>query len=153
MICVYDTVMTGKPETFRRYGITYHLEKRFRMGNRVFYSFVAPGAEKILVVPEFAIQYREAENKCLKYAAGKTLQDYQRLIKRDFNRCFVMDIVPNGDSKTGMMYTITTDYKDIRITFEYMNDTLAIAPEFEIRDHNLFGNDIIVAMNIDMEDE
>lgn len=153
MICVYDTAMTGKPDTFRRYGVTYHLEKRFRMGNRVFYSFIAPGVEKILVVPGFALQYREAENKCLKYPTGKTLEDYQRLIKRDFNRYIVTDVMPNDDSRTGQVHTITVDYKDIQVTFEYMNDILTIAPEFEIRDNNIFGNGIVVAMNIDMEDE
>lgn len=153
MICVYDTAMTGRPDTFRRYGITYHLEKRFRMGNRVFYSFIAPGAEKILVVPEFAQQYREVEAKCLKYPVGKTLQDYQRLIRRDINRFIVNDIVPNDESSTGMMHTITAEYKDILVTFEFMNDTLSVAPEFEIRDNNIFGNGIVVAMNIDMEDE
>lgn len=152
MICVYDTAMTGKPDTFRRYGVTYHLEKRFRMGDRTFYSFIAPGAEKILVIPGFAIQYRDAEKKCLKYPTGKTLQDYQRMIKKDFNHYIVTDVVPNDESETGMMHTITTEYKDIRVTFAYINDTLTIEPEFEILSNNLFGEGIVVAMNIDMEE-
>ena len=152
MIFVYDTVLTGKPEVFRRYGITYHLEKRFRMGNRTFYSYIAPGAEKILVIPGFAQQYREAEAKCRKYGTGKSLEDYQRLIRRDINRFIVTEEVPNDDSRTGVMHNIYAVYKDIQVTFEYMNDILGIAPEFEIVEDNIFGNGIVVAMNINMED-
>ena len=152
MICVYDTVMTGMPATFRRYGVTYHLEKRFRMGDKVFYSFVADGQEKVLVVPGFAQQYREAEAKCQKFGKGKSFEEYVRLVKRNINNFVVLDKVPSDEDETGLINTITADYKDIRVTFECTNSGIKIAEEFEIRDNNIFGNGIVVLMNMNMEE-
>ena len=152
MICVYDTVITGMPETFRRYGITYHLEKRFKMGDKVFYSFIASGKEKVLVIPGFAQQYREAEAKCQKFGKGKSIEDYKRLVRRNINNFIVVDTVPNDESETGSMFMISAEYKDIYVTFECMNGEIRISDEFEIRDNNIFGNGIVVLMNMNMEE-
>ena len=61
--------------------------------------------------------------------------------------------MPNDQSADGVMIVVTTAYLDIQIQFEFMNNTLRLSPEFEILENNLFGNNIIVIMNLDMEGE
>jgi hypothetical protein len=41
---------------------------------------------------------------------------------------------------------------DIRLTFEFIDEKLIMAEEFEIISNNIFGNGIIVSMNIKTED-
>ncbi len=152
MIFIYDTVMQPKITTFKRYGINYKLEKRFKMGDKTFYSFIHPGAEKILIVPEFAKQYYELETKCMKFGTGKTLKECIQYIKKNINSCFAIENVQNENGSDGMSRDITVEYKDINAVLTFTHGGLLIAPEFEIRDNNIFGNGIIVSMNMDMEE-
>ena len=150
MTYVYDMTMNDKRITsFKRYGATFRLEKKFVMGDRVFYSFTSPGMEKILVVPGFAEQYRELEAKLAAFNCKSDLNACRRWIKKNISSSFTEEEFPTELSESGNMLVIGFDYKDIRATFEYMNDTLSIGQEFEIRDNNLFGNGIVVSMNVD----
>jgi len=151
MIYVYDSIPEKGDTTFKRYGVNYKLERRFKMGNHNFWSFVHPGYEKILLVPDFAVQYREVEKKFLKFGQGKKLEDFILLIKRYICRIPVVEDMPDEDSKTGIAQHITCDYKDIQVTFDFRNNELIFSKEFEIMDNNVFGNGIVVLMDMDME--
>ena len=152
MIFIYDTVMQPKATTFKRYGINYKLEKCFSMGDKMFYSFIHPGAEKILIVPEFAKQYHELEAKCIKFGTDKTIDECIQYIKRNINSCFVIENVLSDEASNGLTQLITVEYKDINVVLTFAYGMLTIAPEFEIRDNNIFGNGIVVSMNMDMEE-
>lgn len=152
MIYVYDMAMNGKRvASFKRYGVRYKLEKKFMMGDREFYSYVCPGREKILVVPGFAEQYREAEAKLAKYNGERTYEAYRKWVAKNINHTYSEEDFPTLESATGVMKVIGAEYLDIHVTFEYLNGKLRIGDEFEIRDHNIFGNGIVVQMNIDMK--
>ncbi len=151
MIYVYDMAFNGKRVlSFKRYGVRYKLEKKFMMGTREFYSFTCPGREKILVVPGFAEQYREVEAKLAKYSGDGSLESYKKWIRKNINTYFTEEDFPTEASSTGMMKVLGADYLDIRVTFEYLNDRMRLGEEFEIRDHNIFGNGIVVQMNVNM---
>ena len=153
MIYVYDMVMNEKRITsFKRYGARYKLEKKFVMGDRTFYSFIAPGMEKILVVPGFAEMYRELEVKLSKYTGGTDFDSYKKWIQKNINHYVTVEDFPTEESSNGIMRVVSVDYKDIRATFEYLNDSMRIGQEFEIRDNNIFGNGIVVLMNMNMEE-
>jgi len=153
MIYVYDMVMNKERITsFKRYGIKYHLERKFLMGNREFYSFIAPGAEKILVVPGFAEMYRDVEAMLNRYNGDSTYNAYIKWVKKNVNQRITEEDIPSSESTNGVIKTVVCDYKDIRVTFEYLNGKMRISQEFEIRDHNIFGNGIVVLMNIDMNE-
>ncbi|MCQ2435592.1 MAG: hypothetical protein MJ101_01655 [Clostridia bacterium] len=153
MIYVYDTIVTKETKKLHRYGATYKLEQKFRMGTRQFYSYICPGMEKILVVPAFAEMYREAERIISKFGKGKNEDQYLELIQKHVSRFVTAEEFPNDESETGIMMVYTVEYKDIRVGFEYMNHELKIANEFEIRDNNIFGNGIVVSMNLDEEED
>lgn len=148
---VYDQPLSNNEKTFTRYGAVYRLEKRFRMGSRVFYSFISPGMDKLLVVPVFARQYKELETKAEKFPTGKPYDEYKRLVRFHFNPDVDEEEIPNEESSNGIMKVITFNYKDIRASFLYMNNALKIGPEFEIIDNNLFGNGVVVNMDLDGE--
>lgn len=150
MIYVYDSIPDKDDTTFKRYGVNYKLERRFKMGNHTFISFVHPGYEKILVVPDFAIQYREVEKKYLRFGKEKKLEEFLVLIKKGICRTPVVEDIPDDESKTGIAQHITCDYKDIQVTFDFRNNTLFFSKEFEILDNNVFGNGVVVLMDMDM---
>jgi len=151
--CIYDTPTQENMDTFKRYGITFKLEKKLRMGDRYFYSYVASGMEKLVVVPGFVEQYYEVDAKVKKFYPGKPLDAYLRLIKKNICTEFTVDEMPTDESEDGKLYAITCEYKDITVVLEYLNNSLRVAGEFEIRQNNIFGNGIVVAMNLGMEDE
>ncbi len=153
MIYIYDRTIEPYETTIRRYGATYTLEKVTRMGEQKFFSFVSSGREKILVVPRFAEQYFQAEKIFDKFKNCKKLETCINHIKRGFNRYVVVEEFPNEDSETGIMIMITVDYMDIRLQFQFMNNELSLYPEFEILNNNIFGNGVVVTMNLNMEDE
>lgn len=153
MIYVYDTVLQPYESTLKRYGVSYRLEKVSRMGEQRFFTFTAPGHEKILVVPRFAEQYRHIEKLYQRFASCRRLETCLRHIKQEISRQVVKEEVPNDQSANGVMIVMTTVYADIQIQFEFMNNTLRLNPEFEILENNLFGNNVIVIMNLNMEGE
>lgn len=151
MIYIYDSIVGPMDKTFKRYGATYKLEKRSRMGDNVFYSFVYPGMEKLLVVPRFAEQYREAEAILKKFAKNKSFEDYLKMVQRQIDRQATYDEYPDEDSETGVMQVIVANYKDIQIQFDCMNRKLKLQDEFTIMQNNIFGNGNTVLMNMNME--
>lgn len=153
MIYVYDTVFKDTPvKTFKRYGITFKLEKKNVMGKSVYYSFVAPGMEKILVIPGFAEQYHEAEAKLKRAPHDVSLKDARRWIQRSFSPPVEEDEFPTEESDNGVVTVMKVEYRDITLTFEYLNNNLRLNTTFEIRDNNIFGNGIEVAMYTDVEE-
>ncbi len=151
MIYIYDTVVAPYETKLRRYGATYTLENRTRMGDQQFYTFGASGRESLLIVPRFAEQYKEVEKFCQKYTYCRKLETCKAHIHREISRYLKVDKMPNSDSETGIMWAITAEYKDIKVEFDYMNNRLTLNPEFEIISNNLFGNGIVVLMNMNME--
>ncbi|NCB52306.1 MAG: hypothetical protein EOM54_10545 [Clostridia bacterium] len=151
MIYIYDTVIEPYQTALKRYGTTYKLENRTRMGDQVFYTFTAPGQEKILVIPHFAELYKQVE-RFYKRCSCKKLEVCISHIKKELNKQIILEEFPNENSETGIMTVISVDYFDIRVQFEYMNHHLAFSPEFEIMNNNIFGNGVVVIMNMDMED-
>lgn len=149
MIYIYDSIVEPNTKTFSRYGATFKLEKRSKMGNKMFYSFVYPGMQKLLVVPEFAEQYREAETIINKFPPNREFEDYMKRFTRQIDKYASSEEFPTDESETGTMHVITADYKDIRIQVDYMNKKLTLSDEFEIVKNNLFGNGITVLMNME----
>lgn len=153
MIYVYDTVIKEGQKTLKRYGAVYRFEKRFRMGDRLFYSFLCSGREKMLVVPQFAEQYRNVE--AIAHAKLKPEKDfdyYLKGIKKYIDPDCIVEQYPAEESATGTMEVITCRYKDIQVTFEYMNNEITLTSEMTINSSNLFGDGIVVQMNVDMEE-
>lgn len=152
MIYIYDRVIHDFETKIKRYGAYYTLENRTRMGDQFFYTYSAPDRESLLFVPRFAEQYKEVEKFCQKFSYCKKLETCKAHIQREINHYVKMDKMPNSESSTGIMHVIVADYKDIRVEFHYMNNRMTLSPEFEIISNNLFGNGIVVLMNINMED-
>ncbi len=150
MIYIYDTVIDPFTTKIKRYGAYYTLENRSRMGDQVFYTFKNSGREPLLFVPRFAEQYREVEKFCQKYTYCPRYETCLTHIRRDINKYIDVDDMPNEDSSTGIMKVMRAVYKDIRVDFEYMNNRMTLSPEFEIVSNNLFGNGIVVLMNLDV---
>ncbi len=152
MVYIYDKVIGEFETKIKRYGAYYTLENRTRMGDQLFYTFQSPDRESLLIVPRFAEQYREVEKFCQKYSYCKKLETCKAHIQRDINKYVKVDKMPNQDSSTGIMHVISAVYKDIKVEFNYMNNRMTLSQEFEIISNNLFGNGIVVLMNINMED-
>ncbi len=152
MIHIYDTVIEPYTTKIKRYGSYYHLDGRTRMGDQVFYTFKNSSREPLLVVPRFAEQYKEMEAFCRKFAYCPKFETCRSHITREVSKYIDVDDMPNDKSTTGIMKVIHVVYKDIRVQFEYMNNRLELSPEFEIISNNLFGNGIVVLMNINMEE-
>lgn len=150
MIYIYDAVIDKTATTFDRYGCTFKLEKRSRMGDREYYSFVYPGMQKLLVVPGFAQQYKEVEAKVSRFPKNKDFEDYLKCITRQIDKYATYEEFPTDESETGTMHVITADYKDIRIQADYMNKKLTLSDQFEIVKNNMFGNGITVLMNMEV---
>ncbi len=151
MIHVYDTVIDPYQTKVQRYGSTYTLENRSRMGDQVFYTFKNPNRESLLYVPRFAEQYREVEKFCVKHSYCAKFENCKAYIRQEISRYMTVDDMPNQDSSTGVMQLVTAVYKDIKVEFNYMNKHLTLSPTFEIVSNNLFGNGVVVTMNINME--
>ncbi len=150
MIHVYDTVIEPYATQIERYGAKYKLENKTKMENQYFYTFKAPDRETIIVIPRFAEQYREVEKFCKKYFYCKKLETCKVHIQRDISKTIKIDKMPNSDSATGIMYVISAVYKDISVSFNYMNNKMELAPEFEIVANNVFGNGIHVTMGLNV---
>lgn len=148
MIYIYDMVMNEKRITsFTRYTSHYKLERKFVMGTKVFYSFVCPGAQKILVIPGFAEQFKEVQQKLSRYRGGKGYDCYKRWILKELGEIDEEDDYPTQENEAGIMKVVTVLYKDIKVSFEYVNGKMRLIPEFEIYQNNIFGNGKIVVMN------
>lgn len=150
MIYIYDSIVEPNVKTFSRYGTTFKLEKRSKMGNNIFYSFVHPGMQKLLVVPGFAEQYREAEAIIKRFPPNRDFEDYMKRITRQIDKYATYEEFPTDESETGTMQVITADYKDIRIQADYIDKKLTLSDEFEIVKNNIFGNGITVLMNMEV---
>ncbi len=151
MIHIYDTVMDEFKTKIKRYGSYYTLDGRTKMGDQTFYTFKNPAREPLLIVPRFAEQYKEMEAFCLRNSYCPRFSTCLSRIKRDINKNIEVDDMPNNNSSTGVMKVIRVVYKDIKVQLEYMNNRLELSPEFEIIRNNLFGNGIVVLMNVNME--
>lgn len=152
MIYIYDRVLQPFETEIKRYGAHYTLDNRTRMGEQTFYTFKSPGRESLMLVPRFAEQYREVEKLCARFSYCKKLETCCGHIRREVNRRITTEQFPNEESATGTMTVITAEYKDIKAEFHYMNGRLTLSPEFEIISNNLFGNGVVVLMNLNMED-
>ncbi len=152
MVYIYDRIVEPFETKIRRYGANYTLENRTRMGDQIFYTFSAPDRESLLIVPRFAEQYREVEKFCQRYTFCKKFETCKSHIQREINKYVKVDKVPTKESSTGFMHIINVIYKDIKVEFDYMNNRMTLNPEFEIISNNLFGNGIVVLMNLNMED-
>lgn len=143
MVYVYDTELDINTVSLKRFGVTYRLEKHFKMGSREMASFIAPGEEKLLIIPRFIQQYRQVEKK-IQRISGKNYRDFAAYVERYIDPEHHDDELPTDESSTGWEKTMVCRYKDIRITLEYLNDAGRISKEFEIVENNLFGNGIVV---------
>ncbi len=152
MVYIYDRVIGQYETKLKRYGATYTLENRTRMGDQLFYTFHAPDREKLLFIPRFAEQYREVEKISQRYSYSKKLETCCGHIRKEINKHIDMEQQPCEDSDNGTMWVITAVYKDIKVEFQYMNNHMTLSPEFEIISNNIFGNGIVVLMNVNMED-
>lgn len=152
MIYIYDTVIARGQTELRRYGANYKLTHRHKMDKDYFYTFTTPGRETILVVPRFAMHYNELAEKTQRLGHGKSLEAYIKAIKKNISESFTLDEFVNNDSVTGTSTIIYVDCGDIQITYEYYNNELHLSDEFEIIRENLFGNGIVVLMNVNMEE-
>ena len=153
MIYVYDTLLDESTDTLRRYGVTFKREKRFRMGKALVYTFGSLGGEKILAIPTFAEQYREAETKFKRFGNKKSFEDYLKMIKSRIDSKAFVEEVTDRESETGKAMLVTARYKDIQIMFQYMNGELSYHDEFTICDNNPFGVGDIVWMNQETEED
>jgi hypothetical protein len=153
MLYVYDTLLDESVDTLQRYGVTFHREKRFRMGNAIVYTFGSTGGEKILAIPIFAEQYKQVEAKFNRFGKNKTYEEYLKLIRNRVDAKAFEEEIRDADSSTGKAMLVTARYKDIQIAFQYMNGVLTYHDEFTICANNPFGLGDVVWMNENTEDE
>lgn len=151
LMYVYDTVVAPYETTIHRYGGTYTLKNISRMDNQRFFKFECSGRESILVVPRFVEQFRAVEKVLDQFKPSKKEEAGLNFVRKHYDRHAVAEVVPNDLSATGQMTLITVKYEDIQLQFEYMNQQLTLVQEFEILDKNLFGNGIVVSLNINTE--
>ena len=151
MIYIYDTVIEPFQEEIQRYGALYTLKNRTKMGEQMFYTFGCSGRENLLIVPRFAEQYRQVERIYTRFNPSKKVETSINHIRKEICRRPVVEEFPNEDSDTGVMTVITANYNAIKVQFEYMHSRLTLSSEFEIMNNNLFGNGVVVIMNMDME--
>lgn len=145
MLYLYDMLIMPNdvPDKISRYGMTYKREQNFNRAGQKYYSFICPGMEKILVIPGFIIQYRELEQKLAKFAPGRSFEAYVNALSRLIE---VEDSYQIDDQGNMLILAV---YKDIAVTINYWAEKKAIElsrEEFEIRDHNIFGNGITVSL-------
>ncbi len=152
MIYIYDTVIEPFTTKIKRYGAQYTLETRTRMGEQTYYTFKNEGREPLLIVPHFAAQYKEVEKFVTRFSYCPRFETAKAHVQREINKYIEVDDMPNDESTTGIMKVMFVVYKDIKVEFNYMNNRLSLSPEFEIVSNNLFGNGIVVLMNINMEE-
>ena len=147
MIYIYDEALQGieRDPSFVRFGTRYKLLARHKMGEQVYFTFSAPGCEKLLVVPGFRKEYDEFEKKLKKLGDGKTFESYRKHLRT------MMDLEEENEeesetSDTGVRQTMTGQYRDIGLTVCYENKTVFLTKDFEIRQNNVFGNGISVSV-------
>lgn len=145
MLYLYDMLIMPNdvPDKISRYGMTYKREQNFNRAGQKYYSFICPGMEKILVIPGFIIQYRELEQKLAKFAPGRSFEAYVNALSRIIE---VEDSYQIDDQGNMLILAV---YKDIAVTINYWAAKKEIElsrEEFEIRDHNIFGNGITVSL-------
>ena len=146
MIYIYDSIPDSTTGALRRYGKTYLPVRRARMGDHTFFIYDDSG-DQMMVVPEFAVMYREAEKKYKKFPDGKELSEYLKLISRTFSRKYETEEYSRPGGQEGTMHLITLEYKDIGISFEYEDRHLTLVNVFEILRNNVFGNGQKVTMD------
>ncbi len=151
MIYIYDQTLEDDPHItgFERYGVKFKLEKKFLMGKMEYYSFIHPGFEKILVIPGFARQYKELEKRVNKLAKNKDYGYYKNWVLKNLNKLIEEEEIPTDEAESGSMLTMGFDYKDLHVVVEYLNGGVRLSKEFEIRDNNIFGNGIVVNMDLE----
>lgn len=152
MMYVYDTTILPYETTLKRYGGTYTLKNISRMSEQRFYLFESSGRESILVVPRFIEQYRQVQRIVGQFKNVKKVDTAFNQIQRHIDRHAVLEELPNEEAQGGMMHIITVTYQDIQFQFTHIGDRLELGTEFEILDNNIFGNGIVVSLNIDMEE-
>lgn len=152
MRCIYDSLVEPQAKTFKRYGMTYKLEKRTSKGDKTYFSFTAPGMEKLIVTPDFAKQYYEAQKIYSKFPSGKDLEFYMKSIKRNIDKKASSEEYPGGGSESGIIHVITALYKDIQVQFEFDSGELTMSDEFVIVKGNLFGTGETVLMTKNSEE-
>lgn len=142
MIRVYDTMVNAETKSLVRYGATYKLQNVTRSGNQRIYTYNAPGMETMVVIPSFRSQWDEAYRIISKLGKGKSLTAYTQLVqmKIDKNASIADIAAEDGEDRKG----IFARYKDIEIELEYDGTQITLLKLFTIRDHNVFGNDILV---------
>ena len=93
--------------------------------------FTAPGEEKLLKYL-FAEQYKQAEKIYKKISRCRKLDTCINHLKRELNKAVIAEEIINSDSNR-YSTLLTVDYMDIRITFEFIDEKLIMAEEFEIQ--------------------
>ena len=146
MIYMYDKILRDDEVSFKAYGGTYSLEKKYRMGKKVYYSFISPGREKILLIPGFYEEYLEVEKKYEKLKNLRQLPNCIKRIRAEISRAVNVEMFESSENASGKMPVITVDYKDIKVTFEFRKSRLLLLPEFTIVKGNIFGNNILVIL-------
>lgn len=149
MIRVYDMMVDGTTKTVSRYGATFKLTNVTRADNRRIYTYQAPGMETMVVIPDFRKQWDEVNKIASKIGKGKSLTAYTQIVQMKIDKnASVADISgDDGEEKKG----IFARYKDIEIELEYDGKQLILLKLFTIRDHNVFGNNILVDFQEDEE--
>ena len=147
MIYIYDARLDGiqNNPSFVRFGTRYKLLARHKMGEQLYFTFSAPGCEKLLVVPGFRKQYDEFGKKLLKFGQGKTYDAYRKFLRT------AMDVEEESETESEkeegvVVKTLTGQYRDIGLTVCIEGREAYLAKEFEIRQNNVFGNGIMVSV-------
>jgi len=144
---IYDSALKGveRTQSFTRFGTTFKLEARHKMGDSTYYTFSNPGSEKLMVIPKFMQEYLEIVKKISNLGSGKTYEQYRRYL-RNMIELEEEDEFESDTSDDGIMKVLSGMYKDIGITIHYENKNLKVTKDFEIRQNNIFGNGITVSL-------
>lgn len=152
MIYIYDTVIEGQVTEIKRYGAKYKFASKTKMGNQFYYTFKASGRESLIFISRFAEQYRKVEQLVGKFGKCKDGEAVRTKIVKRIDRDVIEEFFEGNSAEETGLYVYTAFYKDIRVEIHYEDGEVVLQQDFEIKQNNIFGNNVTVTMNMDMED-
>ena len=149
---VYDTIIKKEQSRLKKYGTSFKLEKRTRMGDKNFYTFVSAGCEPILVVPYFLELYLAIWKKYEKFPKTGTLEKYEARIRKSVSEDIEIEDMPSEIHDDGIMKLFYVRYKEIRLEFEFEDETLTMRRQFTIMENNITGEQETVYLDEESEE-
>lgn len=142
---IYNRIVTGEDDTIVHFGSEYRRTGKNHMGNIDYYTYYLEGAEPILVIPTFAVQFKEVIEAYFKIRDVHTNKAVKIRLKAMFGKRPEADgFLDDGVEK----YSYTVKYKDIEVHMSLEGGILELQPYFRILSNKVIDN----KKNINVED-